>query len=230
MLAALGGRRDCRILACLNPHSYITASHDDNFRGALLKSEWLVPDGIGIVWGTKVLGNSVKERITGFDVFKAVMTQLDSKGGSVFYLGSTQGVLDKIESKMAKTYPGVTLAGLYSPPFKSDFSSVDNAKMIEAVNSVKPDVLWVGMTAPKQEKWLNIHRGSLKVNVAGAIGAVFDFFAGNSKRAPMIMQRIGLEWVHRSIISPSRLGKRNLASNPKFVLDILRHKLAQLRD
>ena len=217
--------RESLILACLNPHSFMVAKRDKIFHGALLCANWLIPDGIGVVWGARRIGVPIKCRVTGPDVFTAVMERLDKKGGSVFFLGSTQKTLDKIRNRMAENYPNVTVAGLYSPPFKAAFSEDDNSAMIDAVNQARPDLLWVGMTAPKQEKWLAEHREQLDIKAAGAIGATFDFFAGNTKRSPMIMQRLGLEWLHRSIMSPSRLGKRNISSNPKFVLEVFREKL-----
>lgn len=212
----------CRIMACLNPHSYVTAKNDTYFQSALKQADWLVPDGTGVVLASKILGTPLPGRITGPDLFTRVMERLDNTGGSVFFLGSSKGTLGKIRAKLQMAYPNVTLAGTYSPPYKSEFSDAENDAMIEAVNATSPDVLWVGMTAPKQEKWLNAHRERLNVNVAGSIGAAFDFFAGTVERSPNLMRKLGLEWLHRSLMSPRRLGHRNMMSNPVFLAEVFR--------
>ena len=216
--------RSCKVLACMNPHTFVIARGDKVFGDALKRSDWLIPDGIGIVWASRLLGNPLIGRVTGPDVFSATMSRLESVGASVFFLGSTDETLEKIKKKVSDVYPGVHFAGTFSPPFKPEFSAEDNARMLSAVNAASPDFLWVGMTAPKQEKWLAANRDHLNVKAAGAVGAVFDFFAGNVPRSPRIMQRAGLEWLHRSITSPARLGRRNATSNPKFVFHVLRHK------
>lgn len=228
-LAVGNDDRSCRVMACLNPHSFVVATDDAAFRSSLKASDWLIPDGIGIVWASKVLGKPMRGRVTGPDVFHATMARLDIVGGSVFFLGSTEETLEKIKKRTDEVYPRVRVVGVYSPPFKSEFSVDDNVRILSAVNAARPDVLWVGMTAPKQEKWLAAHRNSLDVNVAGAVGAVFDFFSGNVRRSPTSMQRIGLEWLHRSLTSPGRLGKRNATSNPRFMFHVLRHKLSRSR-
>ena len=228
--AIRSGERSCRVMACLNPHSFVVAKDDVQFCRALRDADWLIPDGIGIVWASQVLGKPLSGRITGPDVFNATMASLDIYGGSVFFLGSSEETLVKIKNKTAEAYPSVRLAGVYSPPFKTNFSLEDNQRMLSTVNAAKPDVLWVGMTAPKQENWLADNRNFLDAHVAGAIGAAFDFFAGNVARSPAMMQSLGLEWLHRSMASPNRLGKRNAISNPKFVIHTLRHKYFRNRN
>jgi len=216
--------RNCFIMACLNPHSFIIARDDKLFRNALKRSHWLIADGIGIVWGGRLLGKPIKDRVTGPDVFLAVMKRLNKKGGSVFFLGSTDTTLKKIQTRMKETFPNITPVGFLSPPYKQFFSDEENVAIIEKINKAKPDLLWVGMTAPKQERWLDDHRFKLDVKAAGAVGAAFDFFAETVKRSPVVMQKLGLEWLHRSLASPTRLGKRNATSNPKFVFEVLRAK------
>lgn len=210
----------CVWLACLNPHSYAVARKDKEFRNALLGAEWLVPDGIGIVIASRLLGHRLRARVTGFDVFDCVMRILNESHGSAFFLGSTLETLDLISNRLATEFPNVRLAGVYSPPFKTEFSEDDNAEMISAIALSNPDVLWVGLTAPKQEKWISENRHRLPVKFAGAIGAVFDFYAGTVKRSHPLFQKAGFEWLPRLLQQPLRLWRRMFVSAPIFLFDV----------
>ena len=216
----------CRWLACLNPHSYAVAKKDTAFSQALRCADWLVPDGIGILIAGRVLNLQLKERITGFDIFEGVMRELNARGGSVFFLGSTDDNLARIAEKLPRDYPNIHLAGTYSPPFKSEFSKKENDHMLEQINQAAPDVLWVGMTAPKQEKWIAAMQPFLQVRFAGAIGAVFDFYTGKVKRSHPIFQCIGLEWLPRLLRQPRRLWRRIAISAPIFLWDVSKSRLA----
>lgn len=211
-----------KIINTINPHSYCIAKQDMQFKQALLSSDILLPDGIGIVWAEKFLnGNSIK-KIAGYDLFLFLMNKINKEYGSVFFLGASEETLDKIKSKSSQEYPNITF-GSYSPPYKVAFSNKDSKIMCDEVNVFNPDVLFVGMTAPKQEKWVHLYKNELNANTICSIGAVFDFYAGNIERAPKIMINLGLEWLHRSFKS-SRLLRRNFISNPKFILHILKLK------
>ena len=209
-------------MACLNPHSYVLARKDMEFRKSLEASDWLVPDGVGILLAARTFGRPVAERITGFDIFNGVMTELNRIGGSVFFLGSTEQTLALISNKLPLDYPNVRLAGIYSPPFKANFSEEDNEIMLQTISRSNADVLWVGMTAPKQEKWIFAHRDRLPVKFSGAIGAVFDFYSGQVKRSHPVFQRFGLEWLPRLIQQPRRLWRRMFVSAPIFLFDVVR--------
>jgi N-acetylglucosaminyldiphosphoundecaprenol N-acetyl-beta-D-mannosaminyltransferase len=217
-------------MACLNPHSYAVSLDDPEFAEALKDADWLVPDGAGVVMASKLLGGGVAERVTGSDVFCGLLERMNSAGGmSVFFLGATEETLDLIGAHMAMDYPNVKVAGMYSPPFKARYSSAENEEMINAINTVAPDVLWVGMTAPKQEKWIYANRTRLCVKFAGAIGAVFDFYAGRVQRSHPLFQRLGLEWLPRLIQQPRRLWRRTFVSAPVFVLHVLQQRLGCYR-
>ena len=211
--------------ACLNPHSCEVAEKDGDFKRALQGADILVPDGVGVVMASRWLNGRVDHRVTGHDVFDSVHHRLMETGGRVFFLGSTEQVLRKIEERFTADFPNLSLVGTYSPPYKQEFSEIDNARMIEAVNRAKPDVLWVGMTAPKQEKWIAQNIDQLEVGFAGAIGAVFDFYAGTVRRSSPVFQRMGLEWLPRLLQEPRRLWYRNFVSNPKFVFRVLGARL-----
>ncbi|MEA3298607.1 MAG: WecB/TagA/CpsF family glycosyltransferase [Pseudomonadota bacterium] len=216
----------CRWLACLNPHSYAVAKADPLFATALRGADWLVPDGAGILLGSRILGGTIRARITGSDVFEGLHERLNGAGGgSVFFLGSTDDTLAAIRRKMAVDYPNIRVAGTYSPPFKADYSEAELDSMCAAISAAAPDVLWVGMTAPKQEKWIHANRHRLNVRFAGAIGAVFDFYVGRVKRSHPMFQRLGLEWLPRLIQQPRRLWRRMFVSAPVFLADVVRARL-----
>ena len=218
-------------LACLNPHSYVIAEEDQHFSIALKHADWLIPDGVGIVIASKILGGSIHERVTGSDLFSALNNRMNLNGGHrVFFLGATEETLAKIRVKMAADFPRVIVVGTYSPPFKAKYSAIELNDMIGAINLVKPDVLWVGMTAPKQEKWIYDNLHHLDVRFAAAIGAVFDFYAGNVNRSQLSFQRLGLEWLPRLIKQPRRLWRRMFVSAPIFLIIVLRVWWLRLRN
>lgn len=214
----------CRWLACINPHSYVVSLSDSLFSSALQSADWLVPDGAGMVLASRLQNGDISERVTGSDIFTEVHKRLNQTGGRVFFLGSTEETLAEIRARMAVDYPNIQVAGTYSPPFKPVYSSDENEAMITAINSARPDVLWVGMTAPKQEKWIFEHHDKLEVKFAAAVGAVFDFYTGKVKRSHPIFQRLGLEWLPRLLQEPRRLFKRNFVSSPVFLYHVFRQK------
>lgn len=215
----------CRWLACMNPHSYAVALHDHKFSAALRDADWLVADGVGVVIASKILGGGIKKRITGSDIFFGVMNHSGSLGVErVFFLGSTESVLADIRVAISNDYPGVKAVGTYSPPFKSEYSEEEIGLMLEEINKFKPDVLWVGMTAPKQEKWIFDNKHKLDVGFCAAIGAVFDFYTGRVKRSSPVFQRLGLEWLPRLMQQPRRLWRRMFVSAPIFLWCVLRSR------
>ena len=147
------------------------------------------------------------------------------RGKSYYFLGSSEEVLGKIKTRMANEYPHVPVNGTFAPPFKEKFSEDENNRMIDEINRTAPTALWVGMTAPKQEKWIQEHRARLNVPFIAAIGAAFDFFAGTRQRASMPLQNAGLEWFPRLMREPRRMWRRNFVSSPVFLYYILRQKL-----
>jgi N-acetylglucosaminyldiphosphoundecaprenol N-acetyl-beta-D-mannosaminyltransferase len=205
-------------LACLNAHSYAVSRHDSIYLQALKNADLLIPDGSGIVMASRVLGGKIVERITGFDIFFGLHTIANHKGNiSVFFLGSTEKNLDMIASQIAKDFPNINVVGTYSPPFKDEFSDDEVNKMIAVINASEADILWVGMTAPKQEKFIFKNINKLNIKFAGAVGAVFDFYTGNVKRSPLIIQRLGLESLHRLVKQPKKNWRRVFVSIPIFL-------------
>ena len=143
---------------------------------------------------------------------------------TVMFMGSSQKVLDLIVKRAAEVYPHLKIV-TYSPPYKPEFSEEDNKAIVEAINAVDPDLLWIGMTAPKQEKWTYSHWNELNIHChVGTIGAVFDFFAGTVERAPIWWQRHGLEWLYRLLKEPKRMWRRYIIGNTLFLWNMLKEK------
>lgn len=215
------------VINTINAHSYIVANNDYDFEKALVASDILLPDGEGIVYMTKYIKGENINKIAGADIHSHLLEQANEKKLKCFYMGASEETLKIIKGKQEKSYPNVKF-GFFSPPFKKVFSDSDNAIMIEKINIFSPDILFVGMTAPKQEKWVDENSENINANIICSIGAVFDFVAGTKKRAPNWMIKLKLEWLHRAF-SSWRLTKRYLYSNPLFLIEILRLRLAKTK-
>ena len=215
------------LINTINAFSYDNARKDVLFSEALQKGDVLIPDGISIVKACRFLNakSQPKERIAGWDLFEYEMGKLNRVGGKVMFLGSSDAVLNLIRHRVAEKYPKIEV-DTYSPPYKPVFSDEENEAMISAINHSNPDLLWIGMTAPKQEKWAYTHLDRLDVHChIGTIGAVFDFFAGTVKRAPERWQRAGLEWLYRLLSEPRRMWRRYFIGNAKFIYYIMVEKI-----
>lgn len=217
------------LINTINAHSYNVARKDELFAEALTKGDYLIPDGMSVVKACKWLHakSQPKERIAGADLFEFEMNKLNGKGGTVMFMGSSEKTLAKIVQQAAKVYPNLKVV-IYSPPYKPEFDDEDNRAIINAINTANPDLLWIGMTAPKQEKWTYSHWNELNIHChVGTIGAVFDFFAGNTKRAPQWWQEHGLEWLYRLIKEPRRMWRRYIIGNTVFLWHMLGEKFSR---
>jgi N-acetylglucosaminyldiphosphoundecaprenol N-acetyl-beta-D-mannosaminyltransferase len=226
IVAGLDRAGSRRWLACINPHSYVMARRDPEFDAALRHADCLIPDGMGMVMASRVLNRAVRSRITGPEVFLGLHAALQARGGgSVFFLGGHETTLKKIRSRMAADYPFVRVAGTFSPPIRDRFSAEETGAMIRAVNDARPDVVWVGLTAPKQEKWIAANLSRLDARFVGAVGAAFDFYAGVVKPPPRIVQGAGLGWLYRLAQQPRRLWRRTFSSAPIFFWHLTRTRI-----
>jgi N-acetylglucosaminyldiphosphoundecaprenol N-acetyl-beta-D-mannosaminyltransferase len=205
------------VFACANPHSLAVAERDAAFKTALIEADAAVADGVGVTVAAGLCGRRVGPRIPGIDYFRALMGALDARSqGRVTFFGSRQEVLDLLLARSAAEFPNVQSLTAVSPPY-GDWPAETNQRFIEQINGSRPDVLWVGMTAPRQEKWVRENLPQLKCGVVGSIGAVFDYFAGTVQRAPQWVCDAGLEWVYRLSHEPRRLWQRTLVSAPQFL-------------
>lgn len=212
------------LINTINAHSYNTALKDAFFAEALMKGDALIPDGASIVMACRKLKakSQPTERIAGWDLFAMEMERLNQKGGTCFFMGSSEKVLKLIREKAKAVYPNIRIE-TYSPPYKTEFSEEENRAIIEAINRANPDLLWIGMTAPKQEKWAYRHWNELDIHChCGTIGAVFDFFAGTMERAPLWWQEHSLEWLYRLLKEPKRMWRRYIIGNTLFIWNVFR--------
>ena len=208
------------VINTINPHSYVVAKKDKVFCQALKDADYLLPDGVGFVFASMILKQKNINRITGADIHEHLIKLLEISSGKCFYLGSSENVLSVISEKQKKLYPNI-LIEFFSPIYTEKFDEAYTESVISRINKFSPDVLFVGMTAPKQEKWVYENRWRIEAKIICSIGAVFDFYSGNVKRAPIWMMNLGMEWLHRSFKS-LRLAKRNIRSNPIFLCDLIK--------
>jgi N-acetylglucosaminyldiphosphoundecaprenol N-acetyl-beta-D-mannosaminyltransferase len=211
------------LINTFSPNSYGLALKDTSFNNALHHTDILVVDGVGIALGSMLIHGKNIEKIAGQDCFDFLMYQANQNCWKIFFLGSSENTLKKITARVKAEYPKVQV-GSYSPPFKALFSEADNQNMINAVNTYQPHVLFVGMTAPKQEKWAYEHRDLVNARLIATIGNVFDWYAGNSKRPPKIWVKLRLEWFARIFMRPE-IFRRNTKNQLMFLRDLFAYKL-----
>lgn len=210
------------VFSCAMAHSLNVAQTDPEFMAALRGSDMLVADGVG-VWGlARLLSIDVGARMSGEQVYRSIMAALQVLGhGRVFYFGSSETVLTKIAVRFAQDYPALELAGKCAPP-RWPWSDDEDREMVSAINASRPDVLWVGLGAPKQEKWVYRNSARLRVPFIGSIGAVFDYYAGTKPSPAGWIRRFGLETPYRMTLEPKRLWRRAIVSNTQFVVKAIK--------
>jgi len=197
-------------------HGIIESQKDLELKKILNNAFINHPDGLPLVKMGRLLGEKKMEQIKGLCLFPEVCKMTSEMNVKHFFYGGKEGVANELANKMAKTYPGLKLAGTYCPPFRL-LSENEKNKIINAINKSRADVVWVGLSTPKQEKWIREFHKKLKVKLIFSVGAAFDFHTGNIKFAPLWMQKIGLEWFYRLINEPKRLWKRYFKIIPSFV-------------
>lgn len=216
------------LVSTLNAHSYNVSTTNEDFRLSLLASDVLLPDGISVVIAEALIKKKCIKKIAGNDIFNHEMNFLNKNKGSCFFLGSSEFVLKRIFERAKIEFKNVKIE-YYSPPFKSEFNSQDTEKMLKKINKFKPDVLFIGMTAPKQEIWAHQNFDSINANKIISIGAVFDYYAMTVKRSPKWMIKIGFEWFYRFLKEPNRMWKRYLFGNVKFIWLIVKEKIYSIK-
>jgi N-acetylglucosaminyldiphosphoundecaprenol N-acetyl-beta-D-mannosaminyltransferase len=209
----------CRTINCMSPNSYSLALRDEECRNALRNTDFLVLDGVYFALASILLQGRNIKRNQGPDVFRHFIERLNKESGRAFFLGSSDAVLEKIKERLGKEYPGIT-AGSYSPPFKKEFSDEDNQEMIAKINAFGPDVLFVGMTAPKQEKWAVRMQDHLDASLVISIGNVFDWYAGTQKTIHPFFFKIRMGWLVRIFLRPEMI-RRNLGNQMLFFWHIM---------
>jgi len=206
-------------------HTVVATQDDPELRAAVLGASLVVPDGQPVVWAMNALGHDLPSRVYGPDLMEQYCDRSALTGARMFlYGGRNQGALVQLALNLRTRFAGLRIVGGYSPPFR-DLSDEELDAVVEEINAAKPDVVWVGIGVPKQEKWMATLRGRLDAPVLVGVGAAFDFHAGLVPQAPGWMQSAGLEWLFRLAQEPRRLWRRYLTYNPRFVVGFARQYL-----
>ncbi len=193
-----------KVLSTISPNSYGISTKDAAFMESLKKADYLVLDGVYFSLASILINRQNIRRNQGPDVFKHFMERMNSEKGKVFFMGSTHEVLEKMKLHAANEYPDMEVA-YHSPPYKPEFSQEDNKVIVDAINTFRPDIVFVGMTCPKQEKWSYGIRNELNTKLICSVGAVFDWYAGDSKEIKPIWWKLRLAWLKRTIDRPEIL-------------------------
>src|ERR687891_561150 len=206
-----------RIVHQCNAYNLLLASKDPTYQTVMNRGDLNLPDGWPAVWAGRRLGVPVGERVAGADLCDAVFRRGIQTGLRHFFYGGTEATLERLLEHLPRNYPGIEIAGVYAPPFRP-LTPSERGRITALVNGARPDVVWVGLGTPKQDYWMDEFRDRLDAGVLVGVGAVFDFLSGTRRRAPVWMQRSGLEWAHRLASEPGRLWRRYLLGNPEFAL------------
>ena len=203
---------------CVTPVAGIMAcQRDGDLRRIFNASGMTTPDGTPVVWVLRLLGESGVGRVYGPDLVRAVCRSSTAEGWRHYFYGGEAGVAQRMAARMRAEFPALTIAGAASPPHDWD-PMLDEGAALRAINDAQPDVVWVGLSTPKQERWMAARRPHLRASVLVGVGAAFDFLSGEKPQAPRWMHSAGLEWVFRLASEPRRLWRRYLIDNPLFVI------------
>lgn len=203
-------------------HGVMESQRDPFLREIHNASGLTTPDGMPMVWAGRIAGAGIS-RVYGPDLMLALCERAAARGWSSYFYGGRPGVPERLTARLVERFPGLPIAGIHSPPF-GPVTPEEDEGIVQAINAAKPDIVWVGLSTPKQERWMAAHVDRLEAPVLIGVGAAFDIHAGTLAQAPVWMQRSGLEWLYRLIREPRRLWRRYLFNNPVFVFRILRRR------
>ena len=208
--------------ACITGvHGLMESRRDPALQAIHNRAGLVTPDGMPLVWMSHLLGHPRVRRVYGPDLMRAMSAVSARRGYRNYYYGGGPGTAEHLAAALTGAYPGLTVAGLLSPPFRPLTNDEDEA-IVQEINAARPDIVWVGLSTPKQERWMAAHVGRLTAPVLVGVGAAFDFLSGEKPQAPLWMQRNGLEWLYRAASEPRRLGWRYVRNNPAFAVQALR--------
>lgn len=218
-------REGCRFVAVTGMHGVTEAQHDGKFKEILNAAELVVADGYPLVWlGRRKGFPSLRRRVYGPELMEAFCEQTARKGYRHFFYGGAPGVAKELAERFAERYPGLEVAGTYCPPFRA-MTDEEDGEAVAAIEAARADIVWVGLSTPKQERWMFEHRERLSVPVLIGVGAAFDFHTGRVARAPDWMRENGLEWLFRLLQEPRRLWRRYLVYGSQFAVLVILESL-----
>jgi N-acetylglucosaminyldiphosphoundecaprenol N-acetyl-beta-D-mannosaminyltransferase len=208
-------------------HGVMECRRDERLRSIHNAAGMVTPDGMPLVWLSRLFGKSHTERVYGPDLMRKTTAVSARRGYRQFYYGGSEGVANKLEQTLITTHPELEVAGTLCPPFRELTAEEDQA-VVDAINATRPDIVWVGLSTPKQEFWMAEHLGRIEAPVMVGVGAAFDFLAGTKRQAPMWMQRNGLEWLFRLCSEPRRLWRRYAYIVPGFAFLAVRELVRRM--
>ena len=207
-------------------HGVMEAQSDSEFKEILNNSLLTTPDGMPTVWVGRLQGFQHMDRVYGPDLMLEVCRLSEERGYTHYFYGGNEGVAEKLANALRRRYPKIDIVGMHTPPFRP-LNPAEEQALQEHVTKTRPDFVWVGLSTPKQERFMADHIGALDCTLMLGVGAAFDVHTGATKDAPQWVKRAGLQWIHRFLQEPSRLWRRYLINNPKFIFNILRQLLRQ---
>ena len=213
-------RRANQYICVTGVHGVMESQLDPALRVIHNRAGLVTPDGMPLVWISRLRGHRGVERVYGPDLMLACCESSVAKGYRHFFYGGATGVPERLSERLHKRFPGLQIAGQWSPPFR-ELTTLEEAELIERINAARPDIVWIGLSTPKQERWMARYVGRISAPVLIGVGAAFDMHAGVKKQAPRWMQRSGLEWLFRLGAEPRRLWRRYLINNPWFAWRLL---------
>lgn len=212
------------VINTINAYSFFVAENNPDFHKAMVNADIIVPDGISICLGIKLLSSKKVQKVAGYDVLMQLLCKANNYGGSIFFLGSSDVTLDGIKKRVQQEFPKIKV-NLLNPGFNNNISEFKNDKIIHLINDINPDILFVGLSAPKQELWVNKVKSRLKIGTICSVGAAFDFYAGTKKRPAKFWINNGLEGIIRTIKEPKTQIKKDIKAYPYFIYRLIKEKL-----
>jgi N-acetylglucosaminyldiphosphoundecaprenol N-acetyl-beta-D-mannosaminyltransferase len=217
-------RRRCHYIAVTGMHGVTEAQHDGDFKHILNSADLVVPDGMPLVWLARLRGFALRRRVYGPELMMTFCEQTAARGYRHFLYGGDAGIADRLADSLRERFPGLLIAGSHSPPFRS-LTEAEDSHIVAQINESGADVLWIGLSTPKQERWMYEHRDRLCVPVLVGVGAAFDFNLGIKRQAPEWMRERGLEWLFRLLQEPRRLWRRYVLYGSEFLFSVILEQL-----
>lgn len=215
----------CSYIVTCNVDHIMKLQKDSDFYQVYQDADLVIADGMPVIWASKILGKPLKEKVSGSDIIPFLSKHFAQKQYKLFFLGAAPGIAQKAADNLINQFPEMKIVGNYSPSYGFENNNEEIREIIDMIKTAKPDILFVGVGAPKQEKWIHKYYKEIDVPVSIGVGASLDFLAGNIQRAPLIMQKIGLEWFWRLMQEPKRLWKRYLVDDSKFLALVIKEYL-----
>ncbi len=211
-----GPREPARYICVTSVHGVITAQDEPEVAAILNEADIVTPDGMPLVWALRSFGAREQERVYGPTLMLELCRRAVETGMRIFLYGARESTLSLLSTRLQEKFPGLAIAGAYAPPFRP-LTEAENSAIVDEIRAADPDLIFVGISTPKQEKWMYAHRAAFPGATLIGVGAAFDFHAGRTRQAPAWMQRNGLEWLFRLIVEPARLWRRYLLITPRFL-------------